>query len=227
MIKLNHFAKNTRELFLVFKLNLNLILSTQALHTHVGIKNLTKHAGSLFKRLRRCRPRSLRCLSGRKQRSKIFCRSYGKALCNNLLSKSNSSILIGNCKNRTCMTCSKFTLKNHLLNNFGEIEKAQRVCNCRARLANSLRQCLLGHTAGINELAIALSLFDGIQIRTLKVFDKSKSQHLFIINIFNDDRQLLKTSKLRRLITTLTSDDLIAVSMLANQKRLQNTMFLD
>ena len=125
------------------------------------------------------------------------------------------------------MTCSKFTLKNHLLNNFGEIEKAQRVCNCRARLANSLRQCLLGHTAGINELAIALSLFDGIQIRTLKVFDKSKSQHLFIINIFNDDRQLLKTSKLRRLITTLTSDDLIAVSMLANQKRLQNTMFLD
>ncbi len=125
------------------------------------------------------------------------------------------------------MTCSKFSLKNHLLNNFGEIEKAQRVCNCRARLANSLRQCLLGHTAGINELAIALSLFDGIQIRTLKVFDKSKSQHLFIINIFNDDRQLLKTSKLRRLITTLTSDDLIAVSMLANQKRLQNTMFLD
>ena len=125
------------------------------------------------------------------------------------------------------MTCSKFTLKNHLLNNFGEIEKAQRVCNCRARLANSLRQCLLGHTAGINELAITLSLFDGIQIRTLKVFDKSKSQHLFIINIFNDDRQLLKTSKLRRLITTLTSDDLIAVSMLANQKRLQNTMFLD
>ncbi len=125
------------------------------------------------------------------------------------------------------MTCSKFTLKNHLLNNFGEIEKAQRVCNCRARLANSLRQCLLGHTAGINELAITLSLFDGIQIRTLKVFDKSKSQHPFIINIFNDDRQLLKTSKLRRLITTLTSDDLIAVSMLANQKRLQNTMFLD
>ena len=125
------------------------------------------------------------------------------------------------------MTCSKFTLENHLLNNFGEIEKAQRVCNCRARLANSLRQCLLGHTAGINELAIALSLFDGIQIGTLKVFDKSKSQHLFIINIFNDDRQLLKTSKLRRLITTLTSDDLIAVSMLANQKRLQNTMFLD
>ena len=132
LIKLNHFAKNTRELFLVFKLNLNLILSTRALHTHVSIKNLTKHAGSLFKRLRRRRPRSLRCLSGRKQRSKIFCRSYGKALCNNLLSKSNSCILIGNCKNRTCMTSSKFALKNHLLNNFREIEKAQRVCNCRA-----------------------------------------------------------------------------------------------
>ena len=125
------------------------------------------------------------------------------------------------------MTSSKFTLKNHLLNYLGEIEKTQRVCNCRARLAYRLRQCLLGHTAGIDKLAIALSLFDGIQIRTLKVFDKSKSQHLFIINIFNDDRQLLKTSKLRRLVTTLTSDDLIAVSMFANQKRLQNTMFLD
>ena len=132
LIKLNHFAKNTRELFLVFKLNLNLILSTRTLHTHVGIKNLTKHAGSLFKRLRRCRPRRLRCLSGRKQRSEIFCRSYRKALCNNLLCKSNSSVLIGNCKNRTRMTSSKFALKNHLLNNFREIEKAQRVCNCRA-----------------------------------------------------------------------------------------------
>ena len=132
LIKLNHFAKNTRELFLVFKLNLDLILSTRALHTHVGIKNLTKHAGSLFKRLRRRRPRCLRCLSGRKQRSKIFCRSYGKALCNNLLCKSNSSVLIGNCKNRTRMTSSKFAVKNHLLNNFREIEKAQRVCNCRA-----------------------------------------------------------------------------------------------
>ncbi len=131
LIKLNHFAKNTRELFLVFKLNLNLIFSTRALHTHVGIKNLTKHAGSLFKRLGRCRPRSFRCLSGRKQRSKIFCRSYGKALSNNLLSKSNSSILIGNCKNRTCMTSSKFALKNHLLHDFGEVKKTQRVCNCR------------------------------------------------------------------------------------------------
>ena len=93
-----------------------------------GVKKYTR---SLFKRLRRCRPRRLRCLSGRKQWSKIFCRSYGKALRNNLLCKSNSSILIGNCKNRTCVTSSKFTLKNHLLNYFGEIEKAQRVCNCR------------------------------------------------------------------------------------------------
>ena len=132
LIKLNHFAKNTRELFLVFKLNLNLILSTRALHTHVGIKYLTKHTGSLFKGLRRCRPWRLRCLSGRKQRSKIFCRSYGKALCNNFLCKSNTRVLIGNCKNRTCMTSSKFALKNHLLNYFGKIEKTQRVCNCRA-----------------------------------------------------------------------------------------------
>ena len=132
LIKLNHFTKNTRELFLVFKLNLNLILSTRAFHAHVGIKYLTKYTRSLFKRLRRCRPRRLRRLSGRKQWSKIFCRSYGKALCNNLLCKSNSRVLIGNCKNRTRMSSSKFTLKNHLLNYFGEIEKAQRVCNCRA-----------------------------------------------------------------------------------------------
>ena len=125
------------------------------------------------------------------------------------------------------MTCSKFTLKNHLLNNFGEIEKAQRVCNCRARLANSLRQCLLGHTAGINELAITLSLFDGIQIRTLKVFDKSKSQHLFIINFLNDDRQFLKACQFGCLIATLASNDFISVAMFTNQERLQNTVFLD
>ena len=30
-------------------------------------------------------------------------------------------------------------------------KKAQRVCNCRARLAYGLRQCLLGHTASIDE----------------------------------------------------------------------------
>jgi hypothetical protein len=45
-------------------------------------------------------------------------------------------------------------------------------------------------------LTIALCLFDGIQIRTLKILDKCESQHLFVINIFYDDRQFFKTGKL-------------------------------
>ena len=85
----------------------------------------------------------------------------------------------------------------------------------------------MSHTARINELSISLCLFDGVKVRALKVFNQRECKHLLIINIFNDDGELLKTRKFRSLVTTLTSDDLIAVSMLANQKRLQNAMFLD
>ena len=41
LTKLNHFAKNARELFLVFELDFNLVLSTRALYANICVKHLT------------------------------------------------------------------------------------------------------------------------------------------------------------------------------------------
>ncbi len=125
------------------------------------------------------------------------------------------------------MASSQLTFKDHLLNNLWKIKQAQRIGDCRARLANSLRQGLLSHTTRIDELSIPLSLFDGVEIRALQIFNQCKRKHLFIINIFYDDRKFLKSSELRSLITALTRDNLIAIIVLAYKKRLKNTMLLN
>ena len=85
----------------------------------------------------------------------------------------------------------------------------------------------MSHTTRIDELSISLSLFDGIEIRALQIFNQCKRKHLFIINIFYDDRNFLKSSELRSLITALTRDNLIAITVLAYKKRLKNTMLLN
>ena len=85
----------------------------------------------------------------------------------------------------------------------------------------------MSHTARIDELSISLCLFDWVKIRALKVFNQRECKHLLIINIFNDDRELLKTRKFRSLITALTCDNLIAITVLAHKKRLKNAMLLN
>ena len=85
----------------------------------------------------------------------------------------------------------------------------------------------MSHTTRIDELSIPLSLFDGIEIRALQIFNQCKRKHLFIINIFYDDRNFLKSSELRSLITALTRDNLITIAVLAYKKRLKNAMLLN
>ena len=125
LIKLDHLTKNARQLIFILKFNLNFILTAGALNANVRVKNLTQNTCSLFKRLRSRGTRCLWRLSGRKQRSKVFCRTNRQSFCNNLLSQLNARILIRDCENRTCMASSQFAFKNHLLNYLGKIEQTQ------------------------------------------------------------------------------------------------------
>ncbi len=138
LVKLNHLAKNARQLFLILKLDLDFILAARALDANVRVKHLTQNACSLLKRLRRCRARCFRRLSGRKQWGKIFCRTDRQSLCNNLLSKIYARIFIRNRKNCTRMTSSQLAFEDHLLNYLWKIKQAQRIGDCGTRLADSL-----------------------------------------------------------------------------------------
>ena len=122
------------------------------------------------------------------------------------------------------MSSSQLSLENHILNRGRKIEKTKGVGDCRTGLRHSFRESFLSHAATIDQLPIAFSFFNGIKIRALQVFDKGKREHLLIVDISNNYRKFSKSSKFRRLITSLSCNDFVAIVALSNKKRLQNPM---
>ncbi len=125
------------------------------------------------------------------------------------------------------MTSSQLSIKEHLLDRLRKIKKTQRVSDSRARLRDCLRESLLSHPAFFKKTLVTTSLFNWIQIRSLKILNESKLEHLLVIDVFDNDREFLKTCKLGSLIPTLTSDNLVSSTVLPNQQRLQDTIFLN
>ena len=63
MFKRYYHLQNMRELFLVFELNLDLVLTSQLFYPHIGIEHLTQYAGRLLIRLWRDRSSRLWLIS--------------------------------------------------------------------------------------------------------------------------------------------------------------------
>ena len=122
------------------------------------------------------------------------------------------------------MPSSQLSFKYHVLNRCRKVEKTKRVRDCRTGLRHCFRESLLSHAATINQLTITLCFFNGIKIRALQILDKGKREHLLIVDIANNHREFSKSSKLGRLIASLSSNNLIAIVALANKKGLQNPM---
>ena len=76
----------------------------------------------------------------------------------------------------------------------------------------------------LNELTIALGLFNGIQIRALKILDQGQREHIFIVNLTDEYWHFFKPSYLGSLITPLTSNDLVMRALFAHQNRLKHTV---
>ena len=63
---------------------------------------------------------------------------------------------------------------------FWKREKAERVRNCRAVFADGLGHLLVRQSEITDELAIAFSLFDRIEVFALEILDERQAEHLFI-----------------------------------------------
>ena len=126
------------------------------------------------------------------------------------------------------MTGSDLLLKQQLLGALGKIKQTKRIGHRGTTLRHHLRDLGLRHIAALHKTAISVCFLDGVQIRTLDVLDERELKRVIIISLFDADGNLLKTSHLACLPTTLTSDNLIRVRICFPHKNgLQKTMSLD
>ncbi len=72
---------------------------------------------------------------------------------------------------------------DQLLDILRKREQAQRVGNCGAVLTHRLRHLLVRQTKVADELSIALSLFDRVEILTLEILYQRQTQQLFIADV--------------------------------------------
>ena len=79
----------------------------------------------------------------------------------------------------------------------------------------------MGIAAALGEALERLRLLERGEILTLKVLDARKLQHLGLIDVADDDRQVAEPHLHRRLIAALAGDNLEPLAALARDIRLQ------
>ncbi len=84
----------------------------------------------------------------------------------------------------------------------------------------------LGESVLINQLPVTLGLFDRRQVGTLQVLDESEFKYILIRDILYNNWNFFQTSPFGSLITSLTSDNLIGLTNLANKEWLQDSILL-
>ena len=85
----------------------------------------------------------------------------------------------------------------------------------------------MGAALLLDELAIPTRLLKGAQVRTLEILDEGKLENFLIADLFDDDGYLSESSKLRRLVTSLSRDDLILRTLLTDEKWLKDAVLLN
>ncbi len=108
-----------------------------------------------------------------------------------------------------------------------EIQETKCVRDSRARLRENLGEFLLGQVLLFNQLLVATCLFNGGEVRPLKILNEGKLKNVLIRNLSDDDRYLSEPRKLRCLITTLSCNNLVVVANLTNKQRLKHTVLLN
>ncbi len=222
-----HHIHDAHKVFFRIELNLNLILASDVLDLDLGVQGKLKLLRRPLKGLRsRLALRGL-FTSDRKQRSKSFCLPYRQPLVNDLLCKPQATFVARNGKDCSSMTGSEKTICHKALDSLREVEQTKGIGDSRARLRENPGEFLLGKVFLLDQLLITTGLFDRGKVRPLQILNKSEFKDILVRNLTDDDRDLFKPSKLRSLVPSLTSNNLIVVANLANQQRLQHTILLN
>ena len=128
------------------------------------------------------------------------------------------------------MTRGEAAVLEHLPHRRRQPEKAHRVGDVNAALADDARQILLRVLKFLEQPAIAFGLLERRQILALHILDERHFEHLAVGELADDDRHFVELRRLRRAPAPLARDDLVGVGdvgMLAHQERLKNALGTD
>ena len=85
-----------------------------------------------------------------------------------------------------------------------------------------LAEVLVGVAAAVAEAVQRLGFFERGQVLALDVLDQRQLQHLGLVDVADDHRQLGDAGTNRRLVAALASDDLVAGAALPDDQRLDD-----
>ena len=125
------------------------------------------------------------------------------------------------------MSSRQLSLLNHRLNFLGEVKDSKCVGDCGARLRKKFGNLFLSAALLLDELAVPTRLLKGAQVRTLEILDEGKLENFLIADLFNDDGYLSESSKLRRLVTSLSRHNLVLRTLLTDEKWLKDAVLLN
>ena len=98
---------------------------------------------------------------------------------------------------------------DELQHRLGQRQQPRRVCDGGARFAHALRHIVLRHAVDILQGAVALRLFNGIQILALEVFDQSHLHGALLVRCQDAHRHFLEPGHAAGAPAALARDDLI------------------
>jgi hypothetical protein len=105
-----------------------------------------------------------------------------------------------------------------------EVEKSQRVCYRRSGSADARRYLLLRQSELVRQLAIGVSLLDGVEVGALHVLDQRDGQLVALGQLTDDRWDMVQAGYLGGPDAALAGHELVSIEDLGHQHGLQNAM---
>jgi hypothetical protein len=111
-----------------------------------------------------------------------------------------------------------------LLDRAFEVEKPEGVGDGRSGSTDAHRDLLLRQAELVGQLAIRVSLLDGIEIGALDVFDEGNGQLVALGHLADDRRHAVEAGHLGRTDASFAGHELVAVQDFGDEDRLENAV---
>jgi hypothetical protein len=123
----------------------------------------------------------------------------------------------------------KPAVAKHLQYIIRQVQKPHEVGDMAPALAHGGGELFLRVAEAIQQLAISLRLFHGVEVGALNVLDDGDFQHLGIVEVADDDGKLVNLGTLRRAPASFTGHDLEALTawVRPDDQRLYHTLLAD
>jgi len=151
----------------------------------------------------------------------------GHSAASNLLCKRQTLVRVDDAEKRASMAGSDATFGDQLLDGIVETQKAERVGDGSSVLAGALGHLLLREMEFVAELLKGASLFNGVQIFALEIFDERHLERHFFWDVANDGGHALQRGALCRAPAAFAGDKLKTRADAADNERLDDAARTD